>query len=146
MPPENLNRLRNARILVVEDSIANQTLAGDLLLHAGAHVSLAGNGHEAITAISDAAQPFDAVLMDLQMPVMDGLEAIGIIRNELNQTMPIVATSAHSNKLEQERCLAAGADDCLPKPFHINDLYAVLTKCFEINEGAACQPARRAWA
>lgn len=141
MPPENLNRLRNARILVVEDSIANQTLARDLLLHAGAHVSLAGNGHEAIAAIRDAAQPFDAVLMDLQMPVMDGLEAIEIIRSELNQTMPIVATSAHSNKLEQERCLAAGADDCLPKPFHINDLYAVLAKCLETNEGADSPPA-----
>jgi two-component system sensor histidine kinase/response regulator len=141
MPPENLDRLRNARILVVEDSIANQTLARDLLLHAGAHVSLAGNGHEAIAAIRDAAQPFDAVLMDLQMPLMDGLEAIGIIRNELSQTMPIVATSAHSNKLEQERCLAAGADDCLPKPFHINDLYAVLAKCIEASGDADPIPA-----
>lgn len=140
MPPENLNRLRNARILVVEDSIANQTLARDLLLHAGAHVSLAGNGHEAIAAIRDAAQPFDAVLMDLQMPLMDGLEAIGIIRNELRQTMPIVATSAHSNKLEQERCLAKGADDCLPKPFHINDLYAVLANCLESAEGTGTEP------
>jgi CheY-like chemotaxis protein len=83
MMPEGLDRLRNARILVVEDSIANQTLARDLLLHAGAHVDLAGNGKEAIAAIENADEPYDAVLMDLQMPIMDGLEATGVIRGRL---------------------------------------------------------------
>lgn len=129
MMPEGLERLRNARILVVEDSIANQTLARDLLLHAGAQVDLAGNGREAINAIRNAALPYDGVLMDLQMPIMDGLEAIRIIRGELAQdSLPIIATTANIGKKEQIECLAAGATDCLPKPFHIHELYAVLVR------------------
>ena len=132
MMPEGLERLRNARILVVEDSIANQTLARDLLLHAGAHVDLAGNGREAINAIRNAASPYDGVLMDLQMPIMDGLEATRIIRGELAQdSLPIIATTANIGKKEQKECLAAGATDCLPKPFHIHELYAVLIRCLK---------------
>jgi two-component system sensor histidine kinase/response regulator len=129
MMPEGLDRIRNARILVVEDSVANQTLARDLLLHAGAHVDLAGNGREAIKAIENAAEPYDAVLMDLQMPIMDGLEATGIIRRELAQdSLPIIATTANTEKREQKLCMDAGANDYLPKPFHIHELYAVLIR------------------
>lgn len=129
MMPEGLDRIRNARILVVEDSIANQTLARDLLLHAGAHVDLAGNGREAIKAVANADVPYDAVLMDLQMPIMDGLEATRIIRGELAQdSLPIIATTANTERREQKLCLDAGANDYLPKPFHIHELYAVLIR------------------
>lgn len=129
MMPEGLDRLRNARILVVEDSIANQTLARDLLLHAGAHVDLAGNGKEAIAAIENADEPYDAVLMDLQMPIMDGLEATGVIRGRLAlDKLPIIATTANIGKKEHNQCIAAGATDSLPKPFHIHQLYAVLIR------------------
>jgi two-component system sensor histidine kinase/response regulator len=129
MMPEGLERIRNARILVVEDSLSNQTLARDLLLHAGAHVDLAQNGREAIAAIEHARQPYDAVLMDLQMPIMDGLEATGIIRSELAQeSLPIIATTANVGRREHMLCLEAGANDCLPKPFHIHELYAVLIR------------------
>jgi CheY-like chemotaxis protein len=129
MMPEGLDRIRNARILVVEDSIANQTLARDLLLHAGAHVDLAGNGKEAIKAIEDAVEPYDAVLMDLQMPIMDGLEATRIIRGELSQdSLPIIATTANTEKREQKLCRDVGANDYLPKPFHIHELYAILIR------------------
>jgi len=136
MMPEGLNRLKSARILVVEDSLANQTLAHDLLKHAGCHVDLAGNGMEAIKAIKAASQPYDAVLMDLQMPIMDGLEATAVIREDLSrESLPIIATTANIGKKEQERCLAAGANDCLPKPFHIHELYAVMIRWIELDEG-----------
>ena len=137
MMPAGLERIKNARILVVEDSIANQTLARDLLLHAGAHVDLAGNGREAIRAIKDAGQPYDIVLMDLQMPIMDGLEATGIIRGELGyDSLPIIATTANTERKEHIMCLDAGANDCLPKPFHIHELYAVLIRWLKPAEAA----------
>lgn len=129
MMPEGLDRIKNARILVVEDSVVNQTLARDLLLHAGAHVDLAGNGREAIEAIQNAVEPYDAVLMDLQMPIMDGLEATRIIRGELGQdSLPIIATTANTEKREQKLCRDVGASDYLPKPFHIHELYAILIR------------------
>ncbi len=138
MMPEGLDRIKGARILVVEDSIANQTLARDLLQHAGCLVDLAGNGMEAIKAIRDANKPYDAVLMDLQMPIMDGLEATGIIRGELAlDSLPIIATTANVGKKEMARCLTAGANDCLPKPFHIHDLYAVMIRWVQPVAGAA---------
>ena len=80
MMPEGLDRIKGARILVVEDSIANQTLAHDLLMHAGCHVDLAGNGMEAIEAVRNASEPYDAVLMDLQMPEVNGLQATAALR------------------------------------------------------------------
>lgn len=129
MMPEGLDKIKGARILVVEDSIANQTLAHDLLKHAGCHVDLAGNGMEAIEAVRNASEPYDAVLMDLQMPIMDGLEATTVLREELSlDSLPIIATTANIGKKEQERCLAVGANDCLPKPFHIHELYAVMIR------------------
>lgn len=140
MMPEGLERIRDARILVVEDSIANQTLARDLLLHAGAHVDLARNGREAISAIKNAGEPYDAILMDLQMPIMDGLEATGIIRGELGyDSLPIIATTANTERKEHKLCLDAGASDYLPKPFHIHELYAVLVRWLK-PAGAATAP------
>lgn len=128
MMPEGLDSIRNARILVVEDSIANQTLARDLLVNAGCHVDVAGDGREALTAIETASDPYDAVLMDLQMPGMDGLQATGAIRGELGlEDLPIIAVTANDAGV-QDRCLAAGANDCLNKPYHIFDLYAVLIR------------------
>ena len=128
MMPEGLHKIRNARILVVEDSIANQTLAHDLLVSAGCHVDLAADGREALTAIETASDPYDAVLMDLQMPGMDGLQATGAIRGELGlDDLPIIAVTANDMSM-QDRCLAAGANDCLNKPYHVADLYAVLIR------------------
>ena len=132
MMPDGLDRIKNARILVVEDSIANQTLAREMLVHAGAQVDMAENGREAIKAIKNAVEPYNAVLMDLRMPIMDGLEAIGIIRGELAQhKLPIIATTANTEEQEQKRCLDAGANDCLNKPYRIHDLYAVLIRWVE---------------
>lgn len=130
MMPEGLEKLRSARILVVEDSLSNQILARDLLQHAGAHVDLAANGREAVVAVDDAHARYDAVLMDLQMPVMDGLEATAIIRERFSgQELPIVVTTANIAPSEQERCLEAGATDVLPKPYHIHELYTMMIRC-----------------
>jgi CheY-like chemotaxis protein len=129
MMPEGSDRIRNARILVVEDSIVNQTLARDLLLHAGAYVNLVGNGKEAIKAIENAAEPYDAVLMDLQMPIMDGVDAARVIRSDLAQdSLPIIATTANIEERERQLCLEVGVSDYLPKPFHIHELYGVLIR------------------
>lgn len=129
MIPDGMERIRNARILVVEDNPANQTLARDLLTHAGLAVDLAENGQIAVDAIRNAETPYDAVLMDVQMPVMDGLEASRIIRGELEQRdLPIIATTANVQDSERERCFAAGADDCLAKPFDIPTLFATLLR------------------
>jgi CheY-like chemotaxis protein len=113
-------------------------------------VDLASNGREAIKAIENAVEPYDAVLMDLQMPIMDGLEATGIIRRELSQdSLPIIATTANTEKREQKLCLDAGANDYLPKPFHIHELYAVLIRWLKpveraseaVDESSVEQPA-----
>ena len=128
MMPEGLERIKGARILVVEDSIANQTLVRDLLQHAGCLVDLAGNGMEAIKAIRDANKPYDAVLMDLQMPIMGGLEATQKIRNELKLDVPIVALTAAEVQEERQKCFNIGMDDYLAKPFELEQLKEKIRK------------------
>lgn len=121
--------IRGARVLLVDDNHLNQVLARDFLNFARLTVDLAVNGEEAVRAIEEAAQPYDAVLMDVQMPVMDGLEATRIIRQDpANSDLPIIATSANTRREEWERCLAVGVNDWLPKPFLIPQLCEILTR------------------
>jgi signal transduction histidine kinase/CheY-like chemotaxis protein/ligand-binding sensor domain-containing protein len=109
---------RQALVLVVEDNAVNQTLARVLLERMGHRVEIASNGREAITALESAA--YDLVLMDIQMPEMDGLEATRRIRSAestvLDPDVPIVAMTAFAMKYDRERCLAAGMNDYLTKP------------------------------
>ncbi len=117
------------KILLAEDSVVNQKLAVALLERHGHTVVVAGNGREAIAALQ--SQPFDLVLMDVQMPEMDGLEATGLIRAGEKQTgarVPIVAMTAHALKGDRERCLAAGMDDYISKPIHAKQLYETLDR------------------
>jgi len=110
-------------ILLVEDSAINQKLAVALLQKVGHKVSVAGNGVEALDAL--ASQYFDLVLMDVQMPEMDGLEATRIIRQRERETgahIPIVALTAHALQGDRERCLAAGMDAHVPKPIRAQQL------------------------
>ena len=118
---------RPLRVLLAEDNPVNQKLVLRLLEKEGHVVVVAGNGHEAITAFH--RQPFDLVLMDVQMPVMDGLEAAGALRAAERagaQRVPIVALTAHAMKGDRERCLAAGMDDYLAKPVQPGQLQAVI--------------------
>jgi PAS domain S-box-containing protein len=117
---------RKLRILLAEDNLVNQNLVVRLLGKAGHNVVVAGNGKEALAALAKAGPgAFDLVLMDVQMPEMDGFEAAAAIRKKERGTgthLPIVAMTAHAMKGDRERCLAAGMDGYLPKPVKREEL------------------------
>jgi PAS domain S-box-containing protein len=115
------------RVLVAEDNVVNQRLASRLLEKRGHRVTMTANGQEAVEAL--ARQEFDLVLMDLQMPKMDGFEATAAIREReaLDGThLPIIALTANAMKGDRERCLAAGMDGYLPKPIVAQELDELL--------------------
>ena len=117
------------RILLAEDNAVNQKLAITLLQKRGHTVIPTGNGQEAIAALE--TQRFDLVLMDVQMPVMDGFEAIRSIRSKERTTgahIPIIALTAHAMKGDREKCLAVGADDYVSKPIRTSDLVAAMDR------------------
>ncbi len=116
---------RRARILLVEDNAVNQRLAVRILEKAGHTVATADNGRQALYRLQE--QPFDIVLMDVQMPEMDGFEATGRIRESerlAGAHIPIIAMTAHAMTGDRERCLAAGMDDYLSKPIRPEALLA----------------------
>jgi two-component system, sensor histidine kinase and response regulator len=116
-------------ILLAEDNATNRVLATRLLEKHGHTIALAENGRQAIEVLE--RQKVDAVLMDLQMPEMDGLEAIHAIRDKEKTAgghLPIIALTAHAMKGDRERCLAAGADDYITKPIRIQELLAALER------------------
>jgi CheY-like chemotaxis protein len=120
---------RRARILLAEDNVVNQRLAAGILMRRGHDVTVAVNGHEAIAAL--AAGPFDLVLMDVQMPQMDGFDATRIIRQGeagTRQRVPIIAMTAHAMKGDRERCLSAGMDDYLCKPIDSEQLLVMVDR------------------
>jgi CheY-like chemotaxis protein len=120
---------RRLRILSVEDNAFNQMVVSTLLEQDGHSVDLAGNGYEAIEAIE--RESFDLVLMDVQMPEMDGIQAAGVIRDREKTTggrIPIVAMTARAMIGDRERCLAAGMDGYLSKPVHTEELRRLLDR------------------
>ncbi len=115
----------SARILVVEDNLVNQKIVMTMLGKNGYQVSLADNGGQALTALDTA--DFDLVLMDVQMPVMDGIEATRRIRGEERwKHLPIIAMTAHAMQGDRERCLAAGMNGYLSKPVSAAHLAGLL--------------------
>jgi CheY-like chemotaxis protein len=119
--------VRPLRILLAEDSLVNQKLAVALLERQGHAVTIAGNGREAVDAMDRAS--FDLILMDIQMPEMDGLEATLAIRAKqlaIGAHTPIIAMTAHALKGDRERCLEAGMDGYVTKPIRPQDLYDAL--------------------
>ena len=105
------------RILLAEDNVVNQRLAVKVLTKRGYHVVVAENGKKAVAAFE--SEPFDVVLMDVQMPEMDGFEATAVIREKEKETgghIPIIAMTAHAMKGDRERCLNAGMDEYVSKP------------------------------
>ncbi len=116
---------RSLRILLAEDGWANQKLAAGLLKKWGHEVFIANNGQDAVDQIEAGEYKFDLILMDVQMPVMDGLEATRQIRRleaERGQHLPIVAMTAHVKIGDEERCLEAGMDGYLSKPIRREQL------------------------
>jgi two-component system sensor histidine kinase/response regulator len=134
-------RLQGARILLTEDNEINQQIAMELLQGAGAEVTIAGNGRQAVELLADGPQPprFDVVLMDLQMPEMDGFQATARIRaDERFRALPIIAMTAHATVEERQRCLAAGMNDHVAKPIDPGVLIGTVAHYC----GAAARPAR----
>jgi len=119
--PESTTSLH---VLLAEDGLVNQKVAVNLLQQRGHKVTVANNGQEAVDALD--TQSFDAVLMDVQMPGMDGLEATAIIRQRETESgghVPIIAMTAHAMKGDRERCLEAGMDGYIAKPIRAKDLH-----------------------
>jgi signal transduction histidine kinase/CheY-like chemotaxis protein len=137
------------RILLAEDNIVNQRLALRILEKAGHEVVVASNGREACAAWK--RQPFDLILMDVQMPEMGGFEATAAIRNDEAGTgsrIPIVAMTAHAMQGDKARCLAAGMDAYISKPIRASDLLALIEESAHFIEavvkvpvGELCDPA-----
>ncbi|MDD0840795.1 PAS domain S-box protein [Curvibacter sp. HBC61] len=126
-PQDLLQPLLGARLLVVEDNELNQQVAAELLTDAGFVVELASNGREALDKLRQ--QPVDLVLMDMQMPVMDGLEATRAIRAQPDtRHLPVIAMTANAMDADRERCLAAGMNDHLAKPVNPDDLWLALAR------------------
>jgi len=121
------NFRKRVRLLLVEDNVVNQRVAIALLQKAGFRAEVANNGQEAVTALE--TMPFDMVLMDCQMPVMDGFEATRQIRaREAKEGghIPIIAMTANAQKGDRERCLDSGMDDYLTKPVNVINLHRTL--------------------
>ena len=134
--PEGLPDLRGCRVLVVEDNPMNQHLLRELLEKRQVAVSLASNGEEAVKRVEE--ERFHAVLMDIQMPVMDGLQATRIIREKEKpgaSSLPILAMTAHALSSDYEKSLEAGMNDHLTKPINPAELYRTLRHWIFREEG-----------
>ncbi len=127
VPSFDIERLRGARVLLVEDNEINQEVAMGQLEDAEVFVDLAENGEAALRMIAD--NDYDVVLMDMQMPVMDGVEATRILRaNPRYENLPIVAMTANAMAQDRELCLDAGMNDHIAKPIDPDQLFGVLLR------------------
>jgi PAS domain S-box-containing protein len=121
--PLQQRRLRGMRVLLVEDNPINQQVAQELLSAEGASVTLAENGALGLAAVRQSDGAFDVVLMDLQMPVMDGLTATRLLRADARfATLPVIAMTANAMRSDRDECLAAGMNDHVGKPFDLMQL------------------------
>ncbi|HHB93147.1 MAG TPA: response regulator, partial [Thioploca sp.] len=121
-PIQNLNGIQ---ILLVEDNLINQQIIQEIIESEGIFVSIANNGKEAVKMVKN--NNFDAILMDIQMPEMDGYEATKLIRESYTK-IPIIAMTANAMRGDREKCLAAGMNDYISKPIDDNLLFTVLEK------------------
>jgi len=136
-PVDTISPARSAdfvprRILLAEDGLVNQKVAVGLLTKRGHHVTVVGDGQaavEAVTGDGDAGQPFDLVLMDIQMPVLDGFAATAEIRKweqASGKRVAIIAMTAHATSDDRQHCLEAGMDGYIAKPFRAQELFSVV--------------------
>jgi signal transduction histidine kinase/DNA-binding response OmpR family regulator/HAMP domain-containing protein len=139
-PHEQQRPLAGARILLAEDNEINQQIAVELLEGAGAKVTVAGTGREAVEVLSTGPQPvpFDLVLMDLQMPEMDGYQATAKLRSDSRfATLPILAMTAHATVEERQRCLDAGMNEHVAKPIDPATLFETVGRFYKPRQHAA---------
>jgi PAS domain S-box-containing protein len=126
------------RVLVVEDVAMNQELAREILGSKGIVVSLANNGEEGVAAVAQG--DFDLVLMDMQMPVLDGCQASEKIR-QFNRKLPIIAMTANAMATDRNKCLAAGMNDYVTKPINTDELFAVMARWVKAQRPPASPPS-----
>ncbi|MGD8974700.1 MAG: response regulator [Desulfobacterales bacterium] len=133
---EALKHIQGALVLLVEDNEINQQVAKEILEGAGLNVDLATNGQEAVNAVKESN--YDAVLMDVQMPVMDGYTATGEIRkDERFKELPIIAMTAHAMAGDEDKSLQAGMNSHVAKPIDPDQLFATLQKWIQPSEKRA---------
>lgn len=126
-PRSTTTHLRG-HILLVEDNEFNQIVAHDLLTQAGVTLDIVDNGQKAVERLRDNSDAYDAVLMDVQMPVMDGFTATRIIRKELGLTLPVLAMTAGVMEFERDECVASGMDDLIAKPIEADVMLATIAQ------------------
>ncbi len=114
------------KVLVVEDNILNQKLAQAVLAEKGFEVEIAANGQIAVDVLKE--NKYDIILMDIQMPVLDGYEATKVIRHQLKDKTPVIAMTANAMAGERERCISNGMDEYITKPFNADVLYKLIGK------------------
>ncbi len=144
-PGQALPPSRPLTILLAEDNVVNQRVAQRMLEKRGHTIVVVGNGREAVAAA--ATQRFDVILMDIQMPEMDGLVATAAIReaeSAIGVHTAIIAMTAHAMKGDAERYLRAGMDDYLSKPIHPSDLLAAVARC-AVGQDESAQPCETNW-
>jgi len=126
---ETLGQSHPLKILLTEDNLVNQKVAVRLLANMGYSADVAGNGREALTALE--RRQYDVVLMDVQMPEMDGIQATHEIRRswKTEEQPRIVAMTAHAMAGDREKCLAEGMDDYISKPVHPEEMRDALLRC-----------------
>ena len=125
-------------MLLVEDNEINQEVARSLLLHAGAQVDVLDNGQLAVERLASAADHYDVVLMDVQMPVLNGYDATAAIRAMGLHHLPVIAMTANVMEEDRRRATAAGMDAHLAKPIDVEDLVTT-----PAGGSPACRPGRR---
>jgi len=147
-PDRDLPLVNGIRVLLVEDNEVNQQVARELLESEGANVTIADHGAEAVKLLTQGSRPpsFDVVLMDLQMPVMDGLTATRLLRAEAYlQHLPIIAMTAHAMAEEIQSCLEAGMNDHVGKPIDPGTFFATIARWTRVRQRPAPEvPAKTA--
>ena len=134
---EEIDQLAGMHILLAEDTVLNQQVVTELLNQLGVSVSLADNGKDALKILEELGiEEFDAVMMDIQMPVMDGFETTRRIRKHpLLKSIPVIAMTANAMTGDREQCLAAGMDLYLTKPINRDDLIRALSQSLQLSGG-----------
>jgi signal transduction histidine kinase/DNA-binding response OmpR family regulator/HPt (histidine-containing phosphotransfer) domain-containing protein len=137
-----IESIRGARVLLVEDNLINRQVAVATLERGGLVVDVAEHGQAALERLKTARPPYDLLLMDIEMPVMDGYAATRLIRADPRfARLPIIAMTAHALEGDKEKCLAAGMNDYVPKPVEEREFYAALMRWIEPGKRDMALPA-----
>jgi signal transduction histidine kinase/DNA-binding response OmpR family regulator len=121
-------RLKGVHFLLVEDNLLNQAVARGILEHAGATLDVVGDGQQAVDLLRSSASQYNIVLMDMQMPVLDGFSATRMIRDELKLSLPVIAMTAGVLAAERNRCEEAGISDFIAKPVVVEEMMAIIER------------------